>query len=311
MNLQQLEYIIALDRYKSFSKAADQCSITQATLSIMVRKLEEELGITIFDRKTSPIITTDWGKDIILEAQKILNHKEKLLRLSAELEGKTEGDLRIGVIPTIASNLLHRILPSILTKYPGLKITIHEIPTKIVIAKIKSAELDVGIVSTPLNLEDIEEHVLYYEKLLIYGNDLKNKTFRSPQDLQNEQFWLLEEGNCLTDQIIDVCSLQAKKINNNLSFRPNSFDSLINMVDNLQGLTLIPELYLQDLSIDRKKSITDFNSPYPVREVSLIFNRPYAKIKLIEKLALEIKEMIRPILATSKLRNSEMIIAKI
>ncbi|MFY7861016.1 MAG: hydrogen peroxide-inducible genes activator [Chitinophagales bacterium] len=311
MNFQQLEYIVALDRYKSFSKAAEHCFITQATLSIMVKRLEEELGITIFDRKISPIITTDWGKEIIVQAQKILIHKEKLVGLSAELEGKIEGELRIGVIPTIASNLLHRILPSILAKYPGLKITIQEIPTKIVISKIKSAELDVGIVSTPLNLEDIEEHVLFYEKLLIYGNDLKNKTFRSPQDLQNEQFWLLEEGNCLTDQIIDVCSLQTKILNENLSFRPNSFDSLINLVDNLRGLTLIPELYFLDLSEERKKIVSDFRSPYPVREVSLVFNRPYAKIKLIEKLALEIKQIILPNLATSKLRNSEMIIARI
>ena len=120
----------------------------------------------------------------------------------------------------------------------------------------------------------------------------------------------MEEGNCLTDQIINVCSLNPKKINSNLIFSPNSFETLINIVDKLKGLTLIPELFYNDLSEERKKNIKDFSSPFPVREISIVFHRPYAKSRLIEALSHEIKEIISPLLDTSNLKNSEMIIAK-
>lgn len=311
MNLQQIEYIVALDKYKSFSLAAEKCFITQATLSTMVKKLEEELNMVLFDRKTNPIITTDCGKEIIEEAKQLLVHSHKLKQLSSELRGKIEGELRIGVIPTIAGNLLHRILPQLLANYPKLKLIIQEITTNNIVSQLKMGELDVGIVSTPLNNSELEEEVLYYEKLMVYGT-LKNSTSKyiSPKDIVDEKVWLLEQGNCLSDQIINVCSLNPKKMNSQLDFNPTSFDTLINIVEKLDGLTLIPELYYADLSQERKANVTDFNAPYPVREISLVFHRPYAKLRLIEALVKEIKQTIAPILQTSKLKNSEMLIAK-
>jgi LysR family hydrogen peroxide-inducible transcriptional activator len=311
MNFQQLEYIVALDTYKSFSKAAESCFITQATLSTMVKKLEEELDIVIFDRKNNPIITTDCGKYIVEEAKKVLFHSKQLKYISSEIKNKIEGELKIGIIPTVASSLLHRILPSLLEKYPLLKLRIQEITTSNIISQLKTGELDVGIVSTPLKNEVLEEEILYYEKLLVYGNtEYSNTKYLSPKDIIDEDIWLLEEGNCLTDQIINVCSLNPKKINSNLIFSPNSFETLINIVDKLKGLTLIPELFYNDLSEERKKNIKDFSSPFPVREISIVFHRPYAKSRLIEALSQEIREIISPLLDTSNLKNSEMIIAK-
>lgn len=311
MNIQQMEYIVALDRFKSFSKAAEACFITQATLSTMVKKLEEELDIVIFDRKTNPIITTDCGKEIIEEAKKLLIHSNKIKDLPSKLKDKIEGELRIGIIPTVASNLLHRVIPKLLKKYPHLKLVIQEITTNNIINQIKTGEIDVGIVSTPLPKNDFEEEILYYEKLMVYGK-IKNTHIKylSPKDIAYEKIWLLEQGNCLSDQITNVCSLSPKKLDPNLDFKPNSFDSLINMVDNTNGLTLIPELYYMDLAKEKKTKVIDFNSPYPVREVSLIYNRPYAKLRLINALADEVKQAILPILHTSRLKNKEMIIAK-
>jgi LysR family hydrogen peroxide-inducible transcriptional activator len=312
MNLQQLEYILALDKFKNFSKAAESCFITQATLSTMVKKLEEELDIVIFDRKTNPIITTDCGREIVDEAQKVLFHSRRLKQLASELKDIIEGELKIGIIPTIASNLLHRIIPVILAKYPDLELNIQEITTNDIVAKLKTGEIDVGIVSTPLSLVEIEEDVLYYEKLMVYGTVKQNNTkFIDPKDIADEKIWLLEKGNCLTDQIINVCSLNTKKINSNLKFYPSSFESLLNIVDNLEGLTLIPELYFLDLSKERAANINDFNAPYPVREISIVFHRPYAKLRLIKAVSEEIKAIILPILQTSKLKNNEMKIAKI
>ena len=312
MNLQQLEYIVALDKYKSFSKAAESFFITQATLSTNVKKLEEELDIIMFDRKTSPTITTDCGKEIIEEAKKALYHSAAIKRMSTEIKGRIEGELRIGIIPTVAGNLLHRIIPILLKKYPSLKLSIQEITTNNIVNKLKTGELDVGIMSTPIHHNELENELLYYEKLMLYGQLKQNNIkYVSPKDITNEKIWLLEHGNCLTDQIMNVCSLHSKKINSNLAFSPNSFDTLLNIVDNLQGLTLIPELYYMDLPKTRKKNVRDFVAPYPVREISLVFHRPFAKSRLINTLGTEIRQKITPILQASKLKKSEITIIKI
>lgn len=311
MNLQQLEYIIALDKLKSFSKAADACFITQATLSTMVKKLEEELDIVLFDRKTNPILTTDCGKEIIEEAKNAVFHASKLKEISASVKGKIEGELKVGIIPTIASSLLKRIIPDMMLKYPKLKLTIFEITTPNILQQIKLGLIDVGIVSTPLNIPEIEEEILYYEKLLVYGNTNNDKNYLIPEEISKEKIWLLEEGNCLRDQIINLCQLKRKKIEQNLTFQPNTFETLLGFVDTLDGLTLIPELYFLDLSDEKKQKVIQFQSPIPVREVSVVFHRPYVKLRLVNCLIQEIKEKIIPLLATNFLKNNEMIIAKI
>lgn len=311
MNIQQLEYIVALDKFKSFSKAAEACYITQATLSTMVKKLEEELDIMIFDRKTNPILITDEGKEILQEAKKVLFHSQNLKRIASDSKGKIEGDLKLGVIPTIAGNLLYRVVPITLEKYPLLKLSIVELPTEQLLQKLKSGEIDAGILSTPLTTTDMEEEVLYYEQLMVYGK-LKNATtkYLTPKDISNENVWLLEQGNCLSSQIKNVCALNPKKINSNLKYHPNSFDSLINMVDNYHGLTVIPELYYKDLSAEKKKNVNNFKPPFPVREVSLVYHRPFAKLRLIEAVSKEIKSIITPLLKTGKWNKKEMMIAK-
>lgn len=311
MNLQQLEYIIALDNYKSFSKAAEACFITQATLSTMVKRLEEELDVVLFDRKTNPIITTDCGKEIIEEAKKVVFHKNYLVELAHQVKGKIEGEIKIGIIPTIASNLLHRILPVIFHKYPNLRIRIEETTTQNVLDKLKKMEIDVGIVSTPLNHSEIEEEILYYEKLLVYGDNQKNRNYRTPKEIDVEKLWLLQQGNCITDQIIDLCSLNNKMVYEKLKFQPNSFETLLNLVDEFNGLTLIPELYYLDLPLAKKEKVSDFKSPFPVREISLVYHRPFAKLRLINALSIEIRNIILPFLQTSKLKNKDMQIAKI
>ena len=231
--------------------------------------------------------------------------------MPSKIKGKIEGELKIGVIPTIASNLLHRFLPNYVDKHKKLKIGIEEITTQLIIEKLKLGILDVGIVSTPLNMDELEEDILYYEKLMVYGNlNEKKLKFLKPNDISTEKVWLMEEGNCITDQIINVCALKNKSLSSNLNFQPNSFNSLINMVDNLKGITLIPELYYLDLPENKKALVKDFVSPFPVREISLVYYRPYAKLRLIKSLKYEIINTIKPILESNNLKNNEMIIAK-
>jgi LysR family hydrogen peroxide-inducible transcriptional activator len=277
----------------------------------MVKKLEEELGMIIFDRKTSPILTTECGKEIVEEAKKTLFHSKNIKQLAAVLKGKIEGELKIGIIPTVAGNLLHRIIPTLLDKYPNLKLYITEITTANIVQQLKSGEIDVGIVSTPLAKDDLEEEVMYYEKLKVYGKQKTDKEYVLANEIGQEKVWLLEEGNCLRNQFINLCALNPKKIKNNLIFEPNSFESLLSFVDNLEGLTLIPELYCKDLPEEKKLKLIDFKSPYPVREISLVYHRPYVKHRLISVLAEEIKTIIPPLLETSALKNNEMNITKI
>jgi len=311
MNLQQLEYIVALDQHQSFSKAAEVCFVTQATLSTMVKKMEEELKVVLFDRKTNPTLTTDSGREIVDLAREIVLLTKLLKQTATQINDTISGKIQIGVIPTIAGNLLHRILPIIQNKYPNLEVHVFEYPTQTILQKIKSNELDVGILSTPIPNLELEECILYYEKLMIYGSHSNaSKKYTSPTDLQNETIWLLEEGNCLSNQVIHLCALKAKKSLNNFHFKPNTFDSLVNMVHHFQGLTLLPELYFLDAPKERKSQFQDFEGPIPVREVSMVFHRPFAKLRIIQALENEIKAAILPILSTKNAKNSDLLIAQ-
>jgi LysR family hydrogen peroxide-inducible transcriptional activator len=309
MNLHQLEYLIQVDKTKSFSKAAEQCHVTQATLSAMVKKIEEELELVIFDRKANPILTTDCGKEIIEEAKKALYHANRIHDLAKTLQGKIEGNIRIGIIPTIANALLTRVLKPMLNKYPLLDLSLHELTTENIIDQLRQGTIDFGILSTPLQEKDIEEEILYYEALLVYGTPQKKTNYVLPNQLRDQKIWLLEEGNCLRDQIIELCELKKNKDKSiHFEFSSNSMDTLLHMVDSFGGITLIPELYIEHLSPSRKKKINYFAKPIPVREVSLVFYRPFAKQRYIPILTEEIQKAVVSDLMTHRLKNKDLTI---
>lgn len=312
MNIQQMEYVIALDRFKNFSKAAEACFITQATLSTMIKRLETELDTVLFDRRSNPVITTDAGKAIVKEAERLVFHGKRITELAAEYKHQVKGELRIGIIPTIASSLLPILLPEIALRYPELKLKILEITTQNIVNKLKYNELDVGLLSTPLPQHELQEEILFYEKLMVYGSQIKkNVQYKSPEELDKQTIWLLQEGNCLANQISNICGLSEREQFPNIHFYPSSFDTLLNLVDKMQGITLIPELLCMSLSQERKDRLADFISPYPVREISLLYHRPYAKITLINNLYRLIKELFLPLLSTSKIPKHELLIAQI
>jgi LysR family hydrogen peroxide-inducible transcriptional activator len=310
MNLQQLEYIIAVDRFRNFSRAAEHCHITQATLSAMIKKLESELDVVIFDRKANPIMTTEIGIDIINESRQIIALSQQI-KLSKNKESKIEGTLKIGIIPTIAGTLIPQIIHPLKTTFPYLNLDITEVTTSHIRKLLMEGKIDAAILATPTDFNDVEEEILYYETLMVYGKLNKKKKYLMPEELRDEKIWLLEEGHCLREQFIQLCSL--RKMNHQmtqLKFEPSSFDSLLNMVDSLGGLTLIPELYYLSLNKERQKLVTMFTSPYPVREVSMIYYRPYAKSKLITALAALIRDTTKPTLISSQLNKKDLLIAQ-
>ena len=312
MNIQQLEYIIAVDRLKNFTKAAEYCNVTQATLSTMVKKLEAELEIIIFDRKKNPTETTEIGMETVENAKKVVLHSQLLKDNAKKINGKIEGKIRIGIIPTIANSLLPKIIKPILENFPDLKLEISESTTNSITKQLKEGQLDMGIVATPLHEPEIEDIVLFYETLMVYGDIDPVQNYILPDEIRNHKIWLLEEGHCLREQFIKLCSLKKKeKMVENLKLEASSFDTLLNMIDEFGGLTLIPELYYNTLSSERKKQVSFFNAPIPVREMSIIYHRPYAKIRTIEALANIIHSTIKKDLISNKYKKSELAITHI
>lgn len=311
MNIQQLEYIIAVDQFKSFSKAADYCNITQATLSTMVKKIEQELDVVIFDRKSNQVFTTDNGLEIIKIAKKSLGHINQLKDIAQNKNKTLEGKVKIGIIPTVAGSLLPIILRSLIEKYPNLYFEIIEITTASIIKSLKTGDIDIGIISTPSNEDGIEEEILYYESLMIYGDDHGDKKYKLTDNIQNEKVWLLESGNCLRDQFLKLCSLKKNgAMPKNLNFEANSFETLLSMVDEFGGLTLIPELYYKTLSQEKMKKVSFFESPIPVREISIVYYRPFSKQRIIFTLSNEIRELMKDKLISSHYKNNELVIVK-
>lgn len=296
MNLQQLEYIVAVDKHRHFLRAADACFITQATLSMMIKKLEEELEVIIFDRSKQPVVPTDIGKKIIAQAQVILRETGHLKELAKTIKNEVQGQLRIGIIPTLAPYLLPLFLYDLLRKYPQVKIRISELNTNQIIEQLSNDSIDVGILATPIAAEGMKEYPLFYEKLVAFvsGNEeTLNKKYILPEDIDVNRLWLLEEGHCLRSQMMNLCELRNKNTDlGNLEYEAGSIESLLKIVEINKGITVIPELAMNNFDEKRKSQIREFMAPVPVREISLVTYRHFIKTKLLEVLKQEITDAV-------------------
>jgi LysR family hydrogen peroxide-inducible transcriptional activator len=312
LNIQQLEYIIAVDRFKNFTRAAEYCYVTQATLRAMIKKLEVELNIILFDRTPKGVYTTDAGLEIIEEAEKIVLHSQLLAEKAKKINGKISGEIKVGIIPTIANSLLPKIIKPLLEIYPELKLEIAELTTDHIIKQLREGHIDIGILATPLVETDMNKVVLFHESLMVYGDVSTDKKYILPEEIREQKVWLFEEGHCLREQFIQLCALKKDEVTvKNLKLEANSFDTLLNMVDEFGGLTLIPELYYQSLSEDRQLRVTPFNSPVPVREMSIVFHKPHAKGRIIKALADVIRNTVNQTLRAHLVPEEELDIVSI
>ena len=310
MNFQQLEYVLAVHEHKHFGQASDSCHITQATLSAMIKKLEDELEIILFDRSKMPVKTTDIGLKFIDLAEEVLSQRQKMFHLKNDILDSLSGNITIGVIPTVANSLLPSVLPQLFKENPDLHLKIIEITTEDIIQQLKLDKIDMGILATPLEDEILEETILYYEAMMVYGVKGSNKKYISSDEIKNQKVWLLEEGNCFREQSMTICNIKEKEMEStNLNFEGSSFETLLNLTDQFGGYTLIPELYYHQMAKERKLKTMPFKPPIPVREISLVAHRPYAKLRTINYLADKIKKLIEGHLSTTnyKARDLEII----
>lgn len=296
MNLQQLEYIIALDNQRQFARAAEKCFVTQPTMSMMVQKLETELGIRIFDRSRQPIVPTREGEEVIVRAKQILADVNRLKDFARQQKHEVSGDLRLGVIPTVAPYLLPLFLKSFAEQYPQLKISIRELVTDDIIHGLKTDELDMALLATPLKDPKLVEHPIFQEEFYAYvsaGEKIARKKYVLPRDLDLSKLWLLEEGHCFRNQILDLCELKRKDVaSDHLHYETGSIETLKNLVDHHQGITILPHLAVLDLTKKQKEKIREFAPPKPVREISLVVNTNFHRTRLLAAMKEEIERQL-------------------
>src|SRR5258708_3417316 len=292
MNLQQLEYIVAVDTWRHFSTAAEKCNITQPTLSMMIQRLEEELDVKVFDRTKQPVVTTSIGSKVIEQARIILSEASQMKNLVRDQKGEAHGQLHIGIIPTVAPYLLPLFLNDFLSKYPKIQLKISELTTDQIISQLEKQQMDAGILATPLKLTSVKEQPLFYEQFVVYASPeekMMKKKYLLAEDINVNHLWLLEEGHCLRDQALNLSDLKTKEtLSQNLDYQAGSIETLRNMVDMNNGVTVLPELALRDLTTKQKKNIRYFKAPAPVREISIVTYRYFVKYNLIELLKNEI-----------------------
>lgn len=301
MTLVQLEYIIAVDTWRHFAIAADNCFVTQPTLSMQIQKLEEELDVKIFDRSKQPVVPTETGAAIIEQARKIVQEKNNLLETVQHKKGIMAGELRIGIIPTLAPYLLPLFIQPFTKKYPSVRLVVHEMMTELIISRLREGKIDAGILVTPLQEAGIKEHVLFYEELMAYvskKNAVYEKTYVLPQDIDPNKLWLLEEGHCFRSQIVNLCELRKiSRESSHFDYEAGSIETLRRMVEMNDGITIIPELATLDMPVKQMQLIRHFKKPSPMREVSLVVHRNMVKKRLIdvlkEEILLTVPEKIR------------------
>lgn len=309
-SLTQLEYVLAVRKYGHFARAAEACHVTQPTLSMQIQKLEEDLGVILFDRSKKPILLTDAGKSVIDQIQSVLFEAKKIEELISA--GKSEiksGVLSVGIIPTIAPYLLPNLLKILDKKFPGIQMNIFELQTERIIEALNGDEIDVGILATPLKISKIHEMPLYYEPFSVLcrkGHELSKLKKVKHSALKPNDIWLLQEGHCLRNQVLDVCAVKSKVgPKRKYNFESGSLETLKNLVAIYGGYTLLPALATDH--IGSNVLLIPFERPIPAREIGLVYRREHHKSELIEALSEAILDSIPSEIKSIRMKDLDVL----
>lgn len=291
MTLQQLEYVVAVDKYRHFIKAAEACGITQSTLSAMIRKLEDELDITIFDRNSHPVCPTMAGEDVIRQARIVLFHSAQLQELSSRERNQASGNIKMGVTPTMAPYILPKLF-SYINKVPDVTMTASELYRDNIVAKLMNAELDMAIMSLPQHDDKLLEIPLYKEKMWAFVSPLdpmyEQETINF-DTMPRERLWALKHEICFQKQLEGLSEYESERSS---TFESGNVWTLLHIVNENEGFTLIPELHIPLLLEIAKKNVRPFAEPAPVRNVSLFVRADYVRESLINIVVEGIKTII-------------------
>jgi LysR family hydrogen peroxide-inducible transcriptional activator len=296
ITLIQLEYIVAVDKFQNFARASESCFVTQPTLSMQIKKLEDDLGIMIFDRSKKPVIATELGRLVIDQAKVVIRQNHEIHEIIKDFNRIISGQIRIGIIPTLAPYLLPRFAGIFIKKYPDVHFVIREMVTERIVDELKNDDLDAGIFVTPYHDNRLKEWPMFYEEMKIYaspGHRFLQKNEILIKDVETPEIWLLSDGHCFRDQVVNLCSIpELPKNELPFEFEGGSLETLMKIIDLEGGFTLLPQLAVEELSEKAKKQVRSFDHYTPLREVSLVFSRNFAKERLLKLLFEEIRASV-------------------
>jgi LysR family hydrogen peroxide-inducible transcriptional activator len=306
-SITQLEYVVALDQCRHFGRAAAQCHVSQPTLSAQLRKLEEELGVVLFDRNKQPILPTDDGKAFIEQAKVVLTEFKRFSLLGNRSADELSGEFRLAVLPTIAPYLMPLFLGKFTKRYPRIELAIEEMSTERIIEALDKDQIDAGILATPLGLSRVEEEPLFYEPFFLYagpGHPFLRSSRVSESMLDPGELWLPSEEHCLRKQVVEVCgSGDRGGCFPSVHLKGGSIETLVEMVSKGEGYTLLPQLAAD--SVARRKfegRVIPISRPTPAREVSLVHRRGHLKQSMMRLLRGGIESALPKTLPREKAR---------
>ncbi len=295
MTIIQLEYLLAVANCGSFSLAAEHCFVTQPSLSMQIKALEEELGVVLLDRSKKPVIPTEAGEVVLEQVRQTLKSYNYIRESVAELKGETAGKLRLGVIPTIAPYLLHRFLPDFVKSYPKVELEISEMITEDIVDALRRDKIDAALVASGTCGEGILEYDLFGDRFYCYvspSNPLYERQNIRMEDIDPNNLVLLSVGNCMRDQILELC--QAKRnMPSHYYFESGSLDTLMRIVDCTSLMTIIPEMAIEYIPKDKQDRVKTLAKGATSRRIAVAVRRTYVKNSIIKALTSSIIESIK------------------
>lgn len=294
MTIQQLEYILAINKFRHFAKAAEYCRVTQPTLSMMVQKLEDELGVKLFDRSSQPVRPTSAGMKVLEQAQRVLYQASLIKDIVTEEKESVRGSFRLAVLPTIAPYLLPRFLQHLAEEHKDLDIRIQEMQTAPTLSALLKGEIDAAIIANQPIESELQGHFLYYEEFFGYvsrNEPIFEKDKIRTTDINDERLWLLDEGHCFRDQLMRFCQREKARVNQ-ATYRFGSLETFMHMVESGYGMTFIPELATLQLSQEQQEMVRPFAIPKPTREIYFVTRKDFIRHSLSKILIEHIQEAV-------------------
>lgn len=301
VTLTQMRYAVAIEETGSFRLAANACHVSQSGLSMQLQKLEELLGQVLFDRSKKPVLITPAGAPALAQMRAILRETERLGQIVAADGDTPSGRYRLGVIPTLSPTVIPLFMGPFIRAYPHVELMVEELKTSEIIARLRADTLDAGLLATPLETSGIAETALGLESMYAYlppGDPLAKKKAIAQAELCDRDLWVMPEGHCFRSQVLSYCRARTRdKGHAGVRFESGSFQTLIKLVDDGLGATVLPDLVVRELpAARRKQQARPLVSPAPVREIGLVTSRADLRRSVTEVLASTIRTALGRVL---------------
>ncbi len=291
MNLRDLRYLVALVEHKHFGRAADACFVSQPTLSTQIRKLEEELGVTLVERTPRKVLLTEVGHEIAARAQEVLNEVAQIKAIARRTVDPESGTLRLGIFPTLGPYLLPHVIPRVRSRFPRLELLLVEEKTEVILRQLREGRLDAGVLALPIHDSQLHAEALFDEPFVLAvpaGNELAARRTLSLEDLADQSLLLLEDGHCLRDQALEVCRLSGA--GERTGFRATSLETLRQMVAANVGVTLLPTLAVKPpVAPTGQIRLVEFDGPAPSRSIAMVWRKSTAMHAFLQSFAAELR----------------------